>query len=125
MDIDKLRGFYPGKSGPAHRFWHAHHHQQRRWRAVSLENIRRVSHTYHESGIRFFIDALSLRRMPISSGWEPGFATRRPWKLPPDFALADGCTMSAKKDAITNIGGFLAMNDESLFQQACNELILQ
>ena len=40
------------------------------------------------------------------------------------FSLADGCTMSAKKDGIVNMGGFLALNSDKLTQQCKNELII-
>jgi tryptophanase len=94
---------------------------------VSMENIRQTAATYKEFGIPFFIDSCRYaENCYFIKMREPGYANKSTLEIAHEmFSLADGAWMSAKKDALVNIGGFLAMRSQDLYQKACNELIMR
>jgi len=94
---------------------------------VSMQNIRDTSELYRRYHIPFIIDACRYAENSyFIKRREDGFANKTPVEIAREmFSYADGCTMSAKKDALVNMGGFLCLNDDELFEQAKQALILQ
>jgi tryptophanase len=93
---------------------------------VSMRNIKEVKAVCVQHGILFFIDACRFaENCYFIKKRENGYADVSVRAIARElFCYADGCTMSAKKDAFANIGGFLAMHDEKLAQQCRNLLII-
>jgi tryptophanase len=94
---------------------------------ISMENLKLVSETYHAYGIPFYIDAARYaENCYFIKLREKGYENKSTQEIAREmFRLADGMCMSAKKDAIVNIGGLLCTNDEATFQKIKNELILR
>lgn len=93
---------------------------------VSMENIRKTAELSHHYDIPFFLDACRFAENAYfikmrESGYEKTSVRDIAREM---FSYADGCTMSGKKDGLVNMGGFLALNDDNLAQQARNILVV-
>ncbi len=93
---------------------------------VSMANIRAVSELYRRHGVPFFLDAARFAENAyLIQQREPGFEDRPLIEIAREmFSLADGCMVSAKKDGLVNIGGFIALNDDALAAKVRDLLIL-
>jgi tryptophanase len=93
---------------------------------VSMANIRAVKAICGKHSIPLYIDACRFAENAYFIKLrEPGYAHKTPREIAQEiFSHADGCTMSAKKDGLANIGGFLATNDDLIAQQQKDLLIL-
>ncbi|MFN9712194.1 MAG: tryptophanase [Planctomycetota bacterium] len=93
---------------------------------VSLENIRQVAALYKRHGVTFIIDCCRFAENAYFIKLrEPGQSGRNVREIAQEiFSLADGCYMSAKKDALVNIGGFIALKNADWVEKLRTLLIL-
>ncbi len=92
---------------------------------VSIENMRAVRELTNKYGIKVFYDATRcVENAYYIKEQEPGFADKTIKEIVREmYSYSDGCTMSGKKDCLVNMGGFLCMRDEDLFN-AAKELVV-
>jgi tryptophanase len=93
---------------------------------VALANIRAYADLLHRHGKPLVLDACRFAENAMFVKIrEAGQADRTPREIAREiFSLADGCLVSAKKDGLANIGGFIALHDERWVEAARNLLIL-
>ena len=92
----------------------------------SLENLRAVRELTKKHGIRIILDATRVvENAYFIQQREPGYEHKPVAAIVKEIcSLTDGCTMSAKKDSLVNIGGFLALNEQDVYEEARNLVVV-
>ena len=93
---------------------------------VSMANARAVYDLAHQHGIPVMLDATrAVENAYFIQQREDGYAAKSVAQILKEFcSYTDGCTMSGKKDALVNIGGWLALNDQDLYEEASNLVVV-
>lgn len=93
---------------------------------ISMENIKAVRQLTYKYGIKIILDATrAVENAYFIKMREPGYETRSVAEILKELcSYTDGATMSGKKDLLVNIGGFLAVNDRDIFEEARNMVVV-
>ncbi|MBI5214926.1 MAG: tyrosine phenol-lyase [Ignavibacteriae bacterium] len=93
---------------------------------ISMENLRQVHALCSKHGIKIFFDATrAMENAYFIQVREPGYQNKSMAEILKEMcSYTNGCTMSAKKDLLVNIGGFLALNDFEIFEEARNMVVV-
>jgi tyrosine phenol-lyase len=93
---------------------------------ISLGNVKALGELAHRYGIRVILDAARVvENAFFIQNREPGCEGRTIASIVKELcSYTDGCTMSAKKDPLVNIGGFLAVNDQAVYDDAANLAVI-
>jgi tyrosine phenol-lyase len=126
VDLDKLETLLRGNPGKIPYVSIAATVNMAGGQPISIENLRAVRELTARQGVRLILDATRVAENAyFIQQREPHQAGRSIAAIVHEIcSVTDGCTMSAKKDALVNIGGFLAVNDQELYEEARNLVVV-
>jgi len=93
---------------------------------ISIDNLKKLRALTNKHNIKIILDMTRVAENAyFIQQREPGYIKKSVASIVKEIcSLTDGATMSAKKDALVNIGGFLAMNDKSIYEEASNLVVV-